>query len=317
MTITTSAKSSKAEIIAAFEEMKQKYEELRQQQPQQPLALRKAEDDLLKKTSTYAPSTLEDAVASLRRAMHGSLDELTQKLQAENSKLTDVRNAVTIATARLAEAHNITLGAEALDVIIASYNAKEKELKAKYDLTEETFTLEMARKKKDWEREQEEYAYNLKIERKKEQDAYETECAKKETAREEKLAKRETEIVGKEAAIAAKEQEVAALEAERKEFPDKLSAAIKSAENQTAENLRKEFAIDKKLAEQEWRAEKNMLEAKIASLVEAAKAQAVEMKSLKDSSAAATQHAQTLAATVIESVSGFKQTVKQTEAPKE
>lgn len=139
---------------------------------------------------------------------------------------------------------------------------------------------------------------------------------KKKAEQEAAIAARENELSEKEAAANKRKEEIAGLEETVRDFPDKLEKTVAEASQETAENLQKEFAAEKRLLEQEWKGEQNMLVAKINSLQETIKTQALEIKSLKDSLSVANQHAQTLAATVIESVSGAKQ-AKMTEGNRE
>ena len=296
-------KRTKAELLAEFEEIKRKYEELKGQSSPGQLDLKKKESAaVLQKTAVYTPSNLEDEISSLRKKVQTSLDELSGSLSEESKKLIEIQGAIVIEADRLKEARQIDLASQALDVLINDYEAKEREFTIKGDAAAEALAQGMARQKKDWEREQEEYAYNLKTERKKEEEAYEVEWTKKETARKEALARREAELQEKEAVLATRQAEIQKME--------------KDAREQTEKTLQKDFAVDKRLAEQEGQAEKNLNEMKIIGLQETIKNYALEIKSLKDALAASSQHAQTLAATVIEGMSGMKQ-AKATEQGKE
>ncbi len=312
-----SLKNSKADILSAFEEMKQKYEEAKNQMSPAQLDLQKKEEEnILAKTASYAPDALENDIAALRKKIQASLDELAVSLAEESKKLSEIKSAAAIESERLKTARQMELAAEALDILLTDYQTKEKELAAKQRATEETMAQEIARRKKDWEREQEEYAYNQKIARKKEEDGYEMEQGKKEALRKEALAKKEAETTERENILRAREEAIKKMEAEIAALPAKLEQAALNGKQQAEETMRKDFAVEKRLAEQEWRAEKNAYEAKIAGLQENAKAAAAEIKSLKDSLAASNQHAQTLAATVIEGMAGMKQ-MKTAEAAKE
>ena len=310
-------KRTKAELLAEFEEIKRKYEELKGQSSPGQLDLKKKESAaVLQKTAVYTPSNLEDEISALRKKVQTSLDELSGSLSEESKKLIEIQGAIVIEAERLKEARQIDLASQALDVLINDYEAKEREFTIKGDAAAEALAQDMARQKKDWEREQEEYAYNLKTERKKEEEAYEVEWTKKETARKEALARREAELQEKEAVLATRQAEIQKMEKDIEEFPVRMEQAVKDAREQTEKTLQKDFAVDKRLAEQEGQAEKNLNEMKIIGLQETIKNYALEIKSLKDALAASSQHAQTLAATVIEGMSGMKQ-AKATEQGKE
>lgn len=300
-------KNTKTELLAAFEELRQKYEANQGQQVLPTAARRQEEDMLLEKTAAYTPPTIEADIAALRQKLQEYLDRVGRELTDESKKLAELREALTIEANRLKETRHIELAAQALDMLMTDYSHTEQELAAKREKSEQELVAAMTQKKREWEREQEEYSYNLKISRRKEQDAYDAECAKKDAQREEKFAVRTKELAESETTLQARTEEVARLEKAVTEHPAQLEQAVREAEQRTSEVLRKDFATEKRLLEQEWKAEKNMLEAKLQSLQELLKNQTAEIISLKTALTGANQQAQSLAATVIESVSGAKQ----------
>jgi len=94
-----------------------------------------------------------------------------QKLAKKLKNWKNCAKSIPIETSRLKETRDIQLSTDALDALIAEYAQKEKEFETKQRIAEETFAADMTKKRKDWEREQEEYGYKTKIERKKEEDA--------------------------------------------------------------------------------------------------------------------------------------------------
>lgn len=308
MTTLPTAKSTKSELFAAFEDMRMKYEDLKTQMSESPEKRRPAEDALVQKTMTYTPTSLENEMGELRRHIQKSLDELLLKLAEESKKLEDMRETITIETTRLKEIRNIELAANTLDAMLAEYDQKKKDLEAEILNKQLDFAEEIARRKKEMEREQEEYIYNQKITRRKEEDVYEVECAKKEALWEEKMNKKQKELEWREVEFAGKYEVFTTLQREANEFPTKLEGLARETEERVSNALHKEFDIEKRITEQEWKSEKNILETKISTMQETCARQATEIASLKKAIDIANQHAQTLAATVIESVSGMKQT---------
>lgn len=307
MTTSLSAKSTKAELFAGFEEMREKYEELKKQAPESAEKRRPMEDAIVQKTLAYTPTSLENEMSELRRHIQKSLDDLLVKLAEESKKLQDLRETIEIEAARLKEIRNIELTANALDAMLADYDQKKKELETEWQNRKIKLEEEIAARKKDWEREQEEYAYNLKNSRRKEEDGYEAECAKKETAWEEKSVKKQKELEEREAYIAERQSELDVLRKTAEDLPAKLEQSAREAEERVAGSLNKEFATEKRIAEQEWKSEKNILETRISAMSETISRQSGEITSLKEAVNIANQQAQTLASTVIESVSGTKQ----------
>jgi len=320
MTTTTppTPKNTKAELLAAFEEMKQKYEEAKKQQAPISLAEQMTEKEILAKTDNFTPHNLNTEIDNLRRAIQNNLNELAEKITTESEKLLAVRAAIELETRRLKEAKNIELGSMALDALIADYEEKRKELETKKQISEEELSTATAKQKTEWDRQQEEYEYNKKIDRKKEEDEYSVQIAKKKALWQDEINRRELELREKEEIISKREEEIKKLEELANNYSQKLAEAEQSARERAVAELNKEFSVEKRITEQERMAEKNMLEARTSALQETIKNQTIEMKSLKDALNIANQQAQTLAATVVESMAGMKQqTAKMAETGKE
>jgi len=303
--ISLSAKNTKAELFAAFEEMRQKYEETFKQ-PSASASGKEEEQQILQRTDALTPSKLENDITDLRKQIQNHLDNVLAQLNDEGKKLSDIRSAIEIESKRLLEARNIDIAVSSLRALIEEYDAKTKELQTNYKKTEEEIAETMARKKKDWEREQEEYGYSLKMERRKEDDGFELEKTKKENKWKEEMAKREQQIEEQKSILQKRVEEIVTLEKTADELPEKIRLAEEMATKAAEEKTRAEYALEMKLKTQEWQAEKMMSQAKIEALSDTTRQQMEEIKSLKTSLANANQQAQTLAATVIENMAGSK-----------
>ncbi len=300
-------KSTKADLFKAYEEMKENFEKM--QAGQLPLlqqtAVKDTEEKILKKTESLIPEKLENDITTLRKQVQLSLEGLKEQLISEGQNLNDLREAIKIESKRLEEVYNIKLAADVLQTLIADYEKTEAELNKKKISLESSVQEEISRQKKEWEREQEEYKYNLKIERKKEEDQYEIAQAKKQAEWKEKIDKKENEIAEKEEIANNRISEIEDMKKEIELFPKKLETAVKDARQETEKNLQKDFAIEKQISQQQWSSEKMMLEAKNNNLLETIKSQSSEIISLKKSLADANQRAQDLATAVIENA-GYK-----------
>lgn len=301
-------RSTKADLFKAYEEMKEELERTQGDQlplPQQS-AIKANEEKILKKTENFLPETLEGDITSLRKKVQNNLEELKEQLIKESQNLNDLRKAIEIETKQLEEVYNIKLAADTLQTLIADYEIKFDELTKKKNSEETIIKEEIAHKKKEWEREQEEYKYTLKIERKKEQDEYEIAQSKGKAEWQANINKKEAEIEERENFINTKENEIENMRKEIETFPKKLESAIKEIKTETEKNLQKDFSIQKQILEQQWTSEKMILETKVGNLQELIKNQISEIISLKKSLSEANQRAQDLAAAVIENA-GYKQ----------
>lgn len=299
-------RSTKADLFRAYQELKEKMESLSENQL--PLAQReevkKEEEKILEKTATLLPQNLDDNIAALNKKTQEVLNSLRDKLIGESEKLGQLRQAIVIETKKLEETRHIKLADDALQTLIADYELKEKELTKRLKEAELSLNEEMAEKRKIWEREQEEYKYNLKIERKKDDDLYELERAKNKAAWQEEINKKENELKERAENLNERLKEFDSLKAEINGFTAKLEAAVEKAKKEQAAVMQKDFAVQKQLNEQQHDSEKNILQAKIENLQETLKNQNLEIASLKKSLSEANQRAQNLATVIVENASG-------------
>jgi len=311
-----SLKSTKAEIFQAFEQMKEKYKQQEKEKlhPAQESAAQKEEAKIVEKTLSYSPENLENEVISLRKKMQHNLDDIMNQLTTESEKLQDLRKAMKIETKKLEEIYNIELAADTLKILIADYETKQKELQEKRAMEKAAIEKEITDKKRAWEREQEEYKYNLKVERKRDEENYEIEQAKKRADWEEEVSQKETELAEREDGINRQEQEIIDMRKQIERFPKKLESIVQDVKHKKEKHLKHEFAHEKQLLEQKWLAEKGVFEVKINNLQNIINNQEMEIKSLKNSLTEANQRAQGLAVTVVEGASAMKQLKQEKEA---
>ncbi|MFH1030253.1 MAG: hypothetical protein V1770_03270 [bacterium] len=301
-------RSAKADLFKAYQEMKEKVEgaEKNQLPLAQQMEIKKEEEKVLEKTESLIPQNLDDNISSLNKKVQETLNGLRDKLVTESEKLGELRKAIAIETKRLEETRNVKLADDTLQTLIADYELKQKELEKRRVATESSLSEEIESKRKTWEREQEEYKYNLKIERKKEEDAYGMEQAKKKLAWQEEINKKETELNEHEESLNTRAEELENMKAQIELFPAKLESAVEKTKKDQTTILQKDFDAQKQISESKWLSEKNLLEAKIDNLQEIMRNQNMEITSLKKSLYEANQRAQNLATTIVENASGGK-----------
>lgn len=302
-------KSTKAEMMQAFEEMKEKYKRLEKEKlaPEQEKAVKKEEEKVIEKTSAYSPESLETEIIGLRKKVFSYFDGTINQLSSEAETLHNLRQAVQIESKKLEELYNIQLAAGALNGLIADFEIKERELKDKAAADEADLQKDMAAKKREWEREKEEYKYGLNRERRIEEEEYEMKQAQKRIDWEEKVKQKEAELSEREKAIAAQEAENADMKSRIESFPEKMEKAIEEAKTALERGLKREFDHERQLAEQKETAAVNVLEVKNNNLQETINNQNQEIKSLKDNLNKANQQAQNLATAIVEGASKTNQ----------
>jgi hypothetical protein len=300
-----SLKSSKAEILEAYEEMSKKHKETEKEKTNsgREEVIKKQEEEIIKRTESYSPDSLENNISDLRKKIQNSLEETREQLVGESAKLEELRQAISVETKKLEEIYNIKLAADTLKIMIADYEIKEKEFNDRKIGGEKTLREEIENQRKEWERENEEYSYNLKLSRKKESDDYRIAKEKEKLEWQKEVSDKELDLKEREENIKKQEVDILSLRKQADDFPKKLEAEINYAKKKKEENLTRDFSYEKELMKQKWLAEKGILEVKINNLENIIKSHEEEAKSLKISLTDANKQAQALAARVVEGIS--------------
>jgi hypothetical protein len=132
------------------------------------------------------------------------------------------------------------------------WTEQQKELKDKSD--------------KDRKREEEEYAYNLKLTRKKDTDFYEEKKAGLEKELKEKKTVFDQDIANRQAEVVAAEIELKELRAKTAAFPSEIEKAVTLAVKSATEKLQAEFRFDKELTAKQTEGEIKLKEQTVDTL---------------------------------------------------
>jgi hypothetical protein len=280
-------KSTKNEILDAYHAVLKKMEEQKQ-------ASRREEKTRVEKREIVAEAhgnTMESIVkslAELKLAIGKSLDELESQLLTEARRLGVMRQAFEIENKNLEEIHQIQAEANSLAALIEAQKDKKREFEADVETKAAAFETEMAQKRQQWKKEQEEfertrkerddqakkerareeeeYAYGIKLTRKKDEDDYASRKNAQEKALEEKRASLEKSWAEREAALAPREQELADLRSRAEAFPGELEKAAKEAEARIVAKLKTEHQFEKQMLSKDSEAACRLKDQMIASL---------------------------------------------------
>jgi hypothetical protein len=183
--------STKTEILKAYNELLNKAQETKQDNP------KVEQEKKIRETTVAEAAGLTDEkiigqISSLKLSLNSTLDRIEDDLSAEFQKLLKIREAITIEDQRLKDFYQINAGADSLAAILAAQKEKKEEFEREMAFRKSDFEEQMKSEKlnrdketKLWEekrkeaeeslkkqrsREEEEYQYNLKLARKKDQD---------------------------------------------------------------------------------------------------------------------------------------------------
>ncbi len=272
---------------------------------------------ILEVASTYTVDSIVKGIADLQLEFGSIVNELSEKLAKQNSKLDELNRAIEVETQNLKELQQIRVVADTLDILTQEHQEKLKNLEQDIATKREVLEKEITQTRKEWQKEQEAYeeavqAYNdlLTKERQKETEEYqyklentqkintdayegrkrqlERQLQEATEAKEKDWAAREKIITEHQPLFAEYQQKIAA-------SPVELEEAVKKAREEAIRDTSQKAKIEADLFEKEWEATKQSYELKIKSLEETIQKQAEQIEGISAQLQAALKQAQDLA----------------------
>jgi chromosome segregation ATPase len=260
-------KSTKAEILQAYEELVKEQETLKTQleksqkqtpvvstekpksEPKpEPKAEQKIEVKGTMNQTTSIQQKMNNTIESLTKIQLGfgsAANELSEQLTTKASKLAEITESVNNEIQQLTQLHNLEISEDILDTLIQTYEDNAKTYQEEYNQRYEVLSQEIVEIKNSWTKEQEEYHRTIKernenLNRTRQRDAaeykYDLELQRKlaseEYTQQEKLLYRELEELQKETEKqwTAREKAIADREKEFEELKTKVEAFPKEKE---------------------------------------------------------------------------------------
>ncbi len=311
MAKTFTPKSTKAEILEAYEELLGTVQCTRTEDPRRDQE-QKRNDDIIKVASSQSFDGVVTHMANLKVQLTSTLDKLSENLTAEFQKFTDLKKAIAIERDNLQNLYQLTAETDSLAAMLLA----QKERKAKFDTemseAKQLFDAEMSEKRAAWKREQEqqtiqqkEYDDNLKRTRKREEDEYSYNLAlqrKKEAdAYNEKRELKERELTQRDVALAAAEAELVELRKQVAAFPNELELTIKKTEEAVTQKITTQFEFEKQLNAKQLEGEMKLNNQIVANLKDKIKDMEASIKELTTKTAAADAGVKDIALKALES----------------
>ncbi|OFX28715.1 MAG: hypothetical protein A2X08_01635 [Bacteroidetes bacterium GWA2_32_17] len=321
------AKSSKHEIIEAYNELLTKVKE---QNNTNSRAINEKEEHKknVDSASEHSQESIVKNISNLKLGLGQSLDLIEKSLVDEFKKLTSLQDAIVYEENRLKDMYEIIATAETLETLILTH--KEKKLKLEEEFKQQSAELEqiMEKMKADWEKEntqneinqkeylvnlkkqrtrdEEEYHYTLQIERKKEEDLYNEKKLNQEKILSEQKIKFEKEITERETLITAKEKEYAELVKKVQQHPIELEKAIKETEKNVREKILMQYSHEKELLIKDTEGERKLKDQLINSLQDKIKEQSSIIQQLSIKAENATTQVKDIALKAVEGSSNLR-----------
>lgn len=321
------AKSSKSEMLEAYNEMLQKVKE---QNSSNARTINEKEEHKknVDSASEHSHESIVKNISNLKLDMSQSLDLVEKSLVDEFKKLTSLQDAIVYEENRLKDMYQILATAETLETLILTH--KDKKQKLEEDFKQQSAELEQitTKKRTEWEkeyaeneikqkeysnnlkkqctREEEEYNYTLQVTRKKEEDLYNEKKLNQEKLLSEQKIKFEKEITERETLIAAKEKEYAELIKQVQQHPIELEKAIKETEKNVKEKILMQYSHEKELLIKDTEGERKLKDQLINSFQEKIKEQALIIQQLSAKAENATTQVKEIALKAVEGSSNLR-----------
>ena len=206
-------------------------------------------------------------MGELKLFVHGYIDSIADKLLNASRLFSQLQDAVVVSQNQLQSAQNIQVAADALDYLVKEYEIKKRELEIEHQRKQEEFESVVSAKRRDWQRETEEYSYTTQLKRRREKEQFEEELAE-----ERKL------LEDKEVAIKSQENEIANTKIEMAGFEQRLEREVAIAREKVAKELEHEYYDKLALLTKEKENENNISKLKVNHLEESNKIKAQEIE---------------------------------------
>lgn len=340
------AKSTKAEILEAFDELAKEKAELKSQMEQltkdrQTQVVKQPEVSPKKEIMNQSQSVQQKmnyTIESLVKVQMGfgtAVSELSEQLTTKASNLGELRSAVATEIKQLEELHELEINNNTLDDLLKIYENNEQNFVEEFSRRQETLAQEFSRQKQAWEKEQEEhkrlvkerndeknkttqreaaeYKYDLELQRKLNTDEYEQTQNRLSNELEEFRLLQEKQWAEKERTLAEREQQVAEAKNKVEGFAKEKELAIKRATEEGKGIAHYQAKIKTDLYAKDVEGQKRFYEQRLESLDQTIQNQEARIQGLAKQLESALKQVQDLAVKAIEGAANinYYQAVKE------
>ncbi|MBE9211388.1 hypothetical protein IQ247_01415 [Plectonema cf. radiosum LEGE 06105] len=302
---TVGVKDTKQQLMQAFEQIIAEKQKLDSKiATKQEEAEKEKDKQILTAASAYTVDSIVKGLADLQLEFGSIVNELSEKLAKENSKLDELNRAIEVETQYLQQLQKIRVVADTLDVLTQEHqenlrklqedtNKKREALEkdkqqtlqelekeqAKFAEAEQAYNELLA---KNREKEQEEYQYKLENSRKINEDSYRE--TKRQLEREIQAVTRQKEKDWVEREKIIKQRQPLLEEYQKKvaSFPAELDTEVKKAREEAIKDTSQKAKVEADLFEKEWEGSKQSYELKITSLEQTIERQNQQIESISN-----------------------------------
>lgn len=282
-----STKNTKNEILSAYEELLQKVQESKTEEPKK-VQEKQNQETIVKNVVTLSYDSIVKNLSNVKIEVSSSLDKLSDRFVSEFKKFEELQQAIQIEKNNIEELYQLSANADSLSVMLLAQKEKKQQFENEMEAVKSKIETEMTQTRLQWkkqqdetaeklkeetdtlkknrQREEEDYLYNIKLTRKKEVDIYEEKKAKLEKELSDKKAVFEKEFADREAKIKNAEAELAELKIKNAMFPSELDKAVAAAIKNANEKFKTEYNFERELTAKQVEGELKLKEQIIETL---------------------------------------------------
>jgi hypothetical protein len=269
------------------------------------------------------------SISELKSTIARTLTQLSDRLEEEVSKYSQVRRAIAAKEDELKEIYDIQRSASTLMALIETHDRKQEEMERAYETEKEQLDREIETTRAAWEterkqreqeikdrdtaeqkrrqRELDEYKYNFAREQQIARDQANDETAKVQKELADRKEELERQWDEREKVLASREQELLELRARAAGFAKELEKATSQAAAEATKRLTEQHQSAQQLLTRQFEGEKNVLEAKTAALERTVQEQAEQLTRLQQQAEKAYAQVQEIAVRAIEGSANTKE----------
>jgi uncharacterized coiled-coil protein SlyX len=328
-------KSTKVEILQAYEDLAQEKATLKSQLEQAltekktTATITKEQPKVEQKTAMSQPVTVQqkmnytiESLAKIQLGFGSAASELSEQLSTKASKLAEITTSVENEVEQLKALHNLELSADILDTLIKSYEDNSKTYQEEFSDRNEVLSQEVQEQRATWGKEQDEqklttkernenlhktrqrdtvgYKYDLELQRKLAMDEYEQQQKALNNQLEESQQETEKKWAEKEKTVSEREKQFEDLKAKVEIFPKEKEAAIKKATEEGKGIAHYQAKVKSDLYGKEVEGQKRFYEQRLQSLEQTITNQETRIQNLSKQLESALKQVQDLAVKAIE-----------------
>ena len=279
----------KDRILASFNQLLAQYQKTESKVATKEEAAEKIKNqELVSKTTEYTTDNIVNGMALLQLKFGSSINELTETLTTESSKLEELKKAIAVERNHLQQLSQVKLVADTLHILEQEHQEKLRLLEEKTNRQKEEINKEIENYRKQWEKEQAEfisqvqeeaellqqqreqeeadYQYELARQRTIETDDYEEDKRLQEIELADILAEKEKNWQEREKYLTANQKEFTENQQTIATFEEKIKEAYNKAKGEAIKEAERKAKVQSDLLEKAWEAEKQGYEFKLESL---------------------------------------------------